>query len=67
MKPLALLFLAFSLSGCCTTKCLWDGKCHSWCERRNRAESLCRDHGGVKECHYGTSLCADGTQVEVDK
>lgn len=70
MKYLILLLL---LSGC---SCIsvetgfgLDGKAVSWCERKHRAEKLCKKHDGLKNYYYAAAECNDGTKFtdEVEK
>jgi hypothetical protein len=59
-----ILIFCFLLTGChCFWECPLDGKCASWCERSDRAEDLCKKHGGVKDLNFAKSVCTDGTIV----
>ena len=70
---LLIIILSVAMSGCsCVsvdTAFGMDGKAVSWCERKHRAEKLCRKHNGLKDYYYEYAECNDGTKFtdEVEK
>lgn len=69
MEKLALVLVMVFVAGCstCNLRYPFDGKAAGWCQRVERADELCEDHGGVKKPYgYGTNECNDGTRVCTD-